>query len=440
MTKDLETLNSKKTMLSYQEDSFSIKAFFSQLGSSLMLPISLLPIAGIFIGVSSLLPPKEVFILSNIMYTMGIMLINNLPILFALSVAYSFSNNNSKAIIFALAAYLIFVAFQGSFIYKNDDNTYGLLWYSLESFYFTNIIGISVLNTSLFFGIIIGLIMGKVLKTFTNYHILILCTFMIGISSASFVLIFWPFIYYLLEYVFLWIGTLPVGIATFTYGFVNRLLLPFGLHSLLIPLVMYSPAGGVLLENGQIVAQGDKTIWLYLFGNDIPFQEAINNAGKPWVYNGNTYLLTEGTIPGQYQQGFLPIMIFAFPAAGLAMIRKTKDKKQKRIILIAAFTPMLTGITEPFEYLFVYTIPWLYFFHAFFTGLSFGLLSIMHTTIMLSSGWFLDVIFFGIIPALAGNPTNWWTIFVFGPIFSCIYYFLFHFLYKKPNENKTQIE
>ncbi len=402
-----------------------------------MLPISLLPIAGVFIGISSLLP--ETFILANIMYIMGITLINNLPILFALSIAYSFSRNNSKAIIFTLVAYLIFIGFQGSFISKNTNGGYDLMWYSLEDYYFTSMVGINVLNTSLFWGIIIGLVMGKFLRSSKGNFVLIFYTFLVGISSASFVLIFWPFIYFALENVFIWINALPVGIATFLYGFINRLLLPFGLHSILIPLVTYSPAGGVLLQNGEIVAQGDSAIWLYLFGNNLSFQDAIKHAGEPWQpcgVNGNTYLLTPGTVPGQYQQGFLPIMIFGFPAAGVAMSKKVEDKKQKKLILIAAFTPLLTGITEPFEYLFVYTIPWLYFLHAFFTGISFGLLSITHTTILLSSGWFIDVILFGIIPALSGNPTHWWTVLIFGPFFSFIYYFLFYFLYKKHNELK----
>ncbi|NOQ50161.1 MAG: hypothetical protein GQ557_00655 [Mycoplasmataceae bacterium] len=426
MQKDSTTLN-------YKKSNSSTKTFLSKLGSSLMLPISLLPIAALFIGFSSFFNTTEgISVIGNVLSSIGFAVISILPILFAITITISFSKNKN-APLYGLICYLFFIAFQSQFItFDSTTSEYNVSgFFSLSSYYFVDIFGLTVLNTSLFGGIVIGLVISYIANKNDKVGLNLLYLIMVAVFFAFIVLLFWPPIYYVMEQWFNLVNGIGFGINTFLYGFINRLLVPFGLHSLLIPLVTYSPAGGTLLINGDVVAQGDSAIWLYLYANNISFQEAIKHSGESYFYLGDTYFLTEGVVPGQYQQGFLPIMIFGFPAAGYAMTTKVENKKDKSIIMLAAITPLLTGITEPFEYLFIFIVPSLYFIHALLTGLSFAILSLAHTTVLISSGWFVDLILFGLIPSLQGNPTRWWVVLAIGPLFSFAYYISFKMLFKE---------
>lgn len=407
------------------------KAFLMKLGASLMLPIVILPLAGILIGLSSFFPDEA--LIGQIFSTVSFAIISALPLLFAISIALTFSNHQAWSAFLTLLVFAFFIIIETLFIKTNQNSTLSIFNIELPNYYFTVMFGATILNTSLFGGIIIGFITAVIFKQ-KRFSLYQKCFIAIGIGIllGLITLVIWPLIYFLLAKFLQLIIMIPFGFNAFFYGFFNRLLLPFGLHSLLIPLVTYSPLGGVLIKNGEIVAQGDSAIWLYLVDNHIPLQLAIDNssAGTSFVYLGDVYYLSLNCVPGQYQEGFFPILIFGFPAAGAAMMLKTDDVKQRKLILIAALTPMLSGITEPFEYLFVFTNPLLYLCSAFLTGCSFGILSFLHVSVFLSSGWIFDVFLFGLAQNLIGQQTYWWIIFAVGPFFSIAYFSLFWFFYQ----------
>ena len=418
-------------------------SFFQKLGSALILPISILPVAGIFLSIGTLIEQETVQL---VFYNLATILFFNLPTLILISVSFKFSDNSGEAALFALVLWFVFLSSQSIFI--TDTNSV-FFYENLNEIFFSNQLGIRSLSTSIFGGIILGLIFAfiysKISKLFLHINFLLRRMFISGIMMitglviAFIFLLIWPLIYIGIYKMGEGLNGIPFGFDAFLYGTLNRLLLPFGMHSLLIPIMIASPVGGtlqVLQDDGTwtIIAEGDSQIWIRLSELGIPLQ--IARGGGYFQYNGINYFLTEGTNPGTYQQGFFPIMIFAFPAAAYGITRKMDDKKQKSLIWIAAITPMLTGITEPFEYLFVFLSPTLYIFHALATGISFMLLDILNTSVWLSSGWFVDIILFGIIPQLHGSVTNYWSIFIVGPILSIPYYLMFNYFYKY--ENKIQ--
>lgn len=422
----LNTKNKDKKLLS----------FLQKLGSSLILPISLLPIAGIFISIGSVIPHADI---QNVFNKLAWSLFDNLPTLILISISFKFSNNSGESAFFAFVFWLSFLIIQSIFIDSKNNSVF--FYKNLESYFFTSQLGIYSLSTSVFGGILLGLISAYLYSYFIKIEklniyskkILIGTLFIfLGVIVGIIFLVIWPGIYIGIIKMGEGITSLSYGFDAFLYGTVNRLLLPFGLHSLLLPIMLHSPVGGTLmiLENGDwnIAAQGDSQIWMYLYEHSIPLQ--IARGGGQFNFNGFSYMLTLGSNPGQYMQGFLPIMIFAFPFAGWAMTKKVDEKEKKIAIMIVSFTPMLTGVTEPFEFLFVFLNPILYVFHAICTGLSFLFLDIMDTSLWLSSGWFVDVILFGIIPQVQNSITNYWTIFLIGPFFSIIYFTSFFYLYK----------
>jgi PTS system D-glucosamine-specific IIC component len=118
-------------------------------------------------------------------------------------------------------------------------------------------------------------------------------------------------------------------------------------------------------------------------------------------------------------------MMFCYPAAGLAVVHKIGWKDGKKFFF-ASFVPMLTGITESFDFIFVFVSPLLFIFNSLMVGLAFMLLNITHTHVWLSSGWFVDIILFGILPQLNHQATNWWFIPIVGIVLSIPYYVVFY--------------
>ena len=401
------------------------KSFFQKVGSAAMLPISLLPIAGIILGISSLLQPS---LTKDILSIISISIFGILPISFAMSFSFKFSDESGMSVLNSLMIYFIFIGIQSAFITQLDS-----YFWKLEGWHFTSIIGFSVLNTSIFGGMAIGLTAAYIQnKWYGEIYKYISYTALISITVSFAFILIWPGINQLIYYFGEGVNKLPFGLNSFLYGFTNRLLLPFGMHSLLIPVFNHTAAGGVMIVNGEIVAQGNSQIWLAMNDMGMSFDVLRNNGGGSFIWEGNSVYITPGTNPSSYQQGFFPVMIFGFPTAGYFMQRKYDDKKTKAMIMLASITPMMTGITEPFEYLFVFTSPSLYLLHAIYTGLSFMLMDISGASIWLSSGWMFDIILFGILPHhISGMATNYWTVFYVGAIMIPLYGATFHYLYKK---------
>lgn len=225
------------------------------------------------------------------------------------------------------------------------------------------------------------------------------------------------------------ISSLPFGLNTFFYGFFNRILAFFGLQSFLIVSFLFGPAGGYITVNGEIIAQGDMGISIFILEN---FSSGYNQN-----YINQDIVVSDNYSVGQYQQGFLPIFIFCYPAAGWVIYKKTDDKTLGKKYLFYAFLPMISGITEPFEALFIFTMPILFFLNAVLVGISFWLLYLMDTSIMISNAGILDFIFFGVVFDLTGIfDTNFQNVIIVGIILGIIYYFMFKLFYKPPVQKK----
>ena len=207
-------------------------------------------------------------------------------------------------------------------------------------------------------------------------------------------------------------GLGPIG--TFLYGFLLRLTGAVGLHHMIYPLFWYTELGGVATVAGQTVT-GAQNIFFAELADP-------NHVG----------LFTEGT---RFFAGRFATMMFGLPAACLAMyhcVPKAKRKLVGGLFLGAAITSFVTGITEPIEFMFLFVAPWLYVVHAFFDGLSFFIADILNISIGNTfSGGLIDFTLFGV---LQGNDkTNWIYVLIVGAIWFALYYFTFRFLITKFN-------
>lgn len=207
-------------------------------------------------------------------------------------------------------------------------------------------------------------------------------------------------------------GLGPIG--TFLYGFLLRLTGAVGLHHMIYPLFWYTELGGIATVAGQTVTGAQNIFFAQLADPN------------------HTGLFTEGT---RFFAGRFATMMFGLPAACLAMyhcVPKAKRKLVGGLFLGAAITSFVTGITEPIEFMFLFVAPWLYVVHAFFDGLSFFIADILNISIGNTfSGGLIDFTLFGV---LQGNDkTNWIYVLIVGVIWFALYYFTFRFLITKFN-------
>ncbi len=193
--------------------------------------------------------------------------------------------------------------------------------------------------------------------------------------------------------------------AAFIFGVIERSLIPFGLHH-----IFYNPFwyqfGEYINKAGQVV-NGDQAIFMAQLKDGVPF--------------------TAGT----FMTGKFPFMMFGLPAAALAMIHEARPEKKilvAGIMVSAALTSFLTGITEPIEFSFLFVAPVLFGIHCVFAGLSFMTMQLLNVKIgMTFSGGLIDYLLFGVIP----NRTAWWLVIPVGLVFAVLYYFGFRFCNKK---------
>ena len=211
--------------------------------------------------------------------------------------------------------------------------------------------------------------------------------------------------------------------GTFLYGLMERALIPFGLHHVFYLPFWQTAVGGTAMVGGQLV-------------------EGAQNIFFAELANGNiSHFSVEAT---RFMSGKFPLMIFGLPGAALAMYKCADPKKKKvvsSLLLSAALTSMITGITEPIEFTFLFVAPILYAVHCVFAGLAYMLMHIFNVGVgMTFSGGLIDLTLFGI---MQGNAkTNWIWVVIVGIVYFIIYYFLFSFLIKKFNfkENEEEVK
>ena len=374
-------------------------AQLQRLGKSLMLPIALLPAAGILLrlGQPDLLGGIKTPVIGPFFEAMsaaGGAVFANLPLLFAIGVAIGFAKKaDGSTALAAAAGYLVIEA-----VFKTMSPIV------LEGV--VDVAGVQAqINYSVFAGILVGLVTALL---FDRYHTIQLPSYLgffggrrfvpIVVSVASLVMGFaLSYFYPIFDAGLTSVGQFIGGsgaFGAFTYGFANRMLIPLGLHHILNTYIWFI-YGDYQVPGGDVVT-GELTRFA---------------AGDPTA--------------GLLTSGFYPILMFGLPAAALAMIHMA-NKKQKKIAFgilgAAAITAFLTGVTEPLEFAFMFVAFPLYVVHAVLTGLSLAIAYMLdiHLGFSFSAG-LIDFLLYGTAPA----ANNVWMLLVMGVIFFAVYYVLF---------------
>lgn len=405
-----------------------------RIGRSFMLPIALLPVAGLLLGLGSsltntamletynltnILGPGTVF---NMIFTVfveaGNVIFNNLPLLFAMGVSIGMAKQEKEvAALASVVAFFIMHASISAMITINGG-TEAMLNGST-----TNVLGITSLQMGVFGGIIVGLGVAALHNKFYKIELPQVLSFFGGtrfvpiISALVFVVvgILMYFIWPIVQQGIFAVGDLVMksGYAgTWVYGFMERLLIPFGLHHVFYLPFWQTAVGGTMEVNGQLI-EGAQNIFFAQLADP-----------------STTEFSVEAT---RFMSGKFPLMIFGLPGAALAMYTTAKSENKKKVaglLFSAALTSMLTGITEPLEFTFLFVAPVLYGIHCIFAGLAYMLMHICNVGVgMTFSGGLIDLTLFGI---LQGNEkTHWIWVVIVGIGYFIVYYFLFAFLIKK---------
>ena len=376
-------------------------SYLQKMGRSLMLPVAILPVASILMGIGYWISPAGLDAsgspVAAFLIQAGLVLIDNIPLLFAVGLAVGLANDkNGAAGLSGLVAFLIITKL------LSKDVVAQLQGVKPEevALAFTR-------SSNAFIGILSGIIGGEMYNRFKDVKLPTALGFFSGRRAApimsgilasltALVLLFvWPTVFSGLVAFgksFVGLGAIGAGI----YGFFNRLLIPVGLHHALNAVFWFDVAGIDDIKN---------------------FWQGIGELGKT----------------GMYQAGFFPVMMFGLPGAALAMYRNAKDSKKKAVsaLLVAAvLASFLTGITEPLEFSFMFLAPVLYLVHAVLTGVSLTIAALLHTTAGFNfSAGLIDFILASKTP-MANNP---WLLIVLGVVMFAVYFLVFDFLIKKFN-------
>lgn len=405
-----------------------------RVGRSFMLPIAILPVAGLFLGIggsftnatmletyglTNLIGPGTfIYSILSVMNAAGDIVFANLPLLFAMGVAIGMAKKEKEvAALSSAIAFFIMHASIGAMININGGTE------ALLSGAAASVLGINSLQMGVFGGIIVGLGVAALHNRFYKIELPQVLSFFGGtrfvpIVSAVTYLIVGILMFYIWPQVQIGINkvgdiVLASGYAgTWVYGLMERLLIPFGLHHVFYLPFWQTAVGGTAEIGGRLI-EGAQNIF---------FAELATP--------GITHFSVEAT---RFMSGKFPLMIFGLPGAALAMYRSAKPEKRKVVgglLLSAALTSMLTGITEPLEFTFLFVAPLLYGIHCVFAGLAYMLMHMFGVGVgMTFSGGFIDLLLFGI---LQGNAkTSWIWVVVVGIVYFIVYYLLFAFLIKK---------
>lgn len=389
-----------------------------KVGKALMLPVAILPAAGILLALGNVLhnPSLLEWIpsldtatvrgVSAVMEQAGGIIFDNLSLLFAVGVAIGLAGGDGVAGLAAIIGFLVMNVTMKLIIGITPEMVKTNLSYA-------NVLGISTLQTGVFGGIIVGILAAVLYKRFFTIELPSYLGFFAGkrfvpiITAAASLLLgiimvfVWPPIQNGLNTFSHSMIDKNLTLAAFVFGVIERSLIPFGLHH-----IFYSP---FWFEFGQYVNKAGELIR----GDQKIFFAQLKDGVE----------LTAGT----FMVGKFPFMMFGLPAAALAMYHESRPEHKKMVASImgsAALTSFLTGITEPLEFSFLFVAPLLFAVHAIFAGLSFMTMQLLNVKIgMTFSGGVIDYLLFGVLP----NRTRWWLVIVVGLILAVIYYFGFRF-------------
>lgn len=419
-------------------------SLLQRIGQSFMLPIALLPIAGIFLGIGSSLtntnmlaayhlkglmgPGTAPYILFSLLNSAGSIIFDNLPILFAVGVAIGMARTEK-----ATAALSGIVAF-----FVMHSTIGGLITYTGRSHSFltgatTEIVGITSLQMGVFGGIIVGLGVAalhnrfykielpRVFSFFGGTHFIPIISAITYVGIGILMFYIWPPIQILINDAGKLVLMSGYG-GTFVYGLLERALIPFGLHHVFYMPFWQTAVGGRELVNGQLIEGAQNIFFAELASPD------------------TSHFSVAAT---RFMSGKFPLMMFGLPGAALAMYTCARPENKKAVgslLLSAAISSAVTGITEPLEFAFLFVAPPLYVIHCAFAGLSYMLMHMLNVGIgMTFSGGFLDFFLFGI---LQGNTkTSWLHVIPVGILYFIVYFIVFRvmilkFNYQTPGHEK----
>ena len=428
-------------------------ATMQRVGRAFMLPIAILPVAGLFLGIGgsftnttmlssfNLLgvmgPGTLVYDVLQVMNAAGGIIFGNLPIIFAIAVALAMARQN-KAVAALSGAIAFFVMhasigavlaarFPADFLKAcTEAQAVGQnLEGCLPPGSFATVVGIESLQMGVFGGIIVGLGVAALHNRYHNIQLHEVLSFFGGerfvpiISSVVYLVVgiamayLWPFVQIGINA----LGALVIAsgyAGTLIYGIIERSLIPFGLHHVFYLPFWQTSVGGSMEVCGEMI-QGAQNIFFAQLGCPETTQFSVDAT--------------------RFMAGKFPFMIFGLPGAALAMYQAARPEKKKltgSLLLSATLTAMLTGITEPIEFTFLFVAPILYVLHALLAGVSFMLMHIFNVGVgMTFSGGIIDLTLFGI---LQGNDkSNWIWIPIVGIGYFFVYYFLFRFMIAKMN-------
>lgn len=411
-------------------------SLLQRIGQSFMLPIALLPIAGIFLGIGSSLtntnmlaayhlkglmgPGTAPYILFSLLNSAGSIIFDNLPILFAVGVAIGMARSEkATAALSSIIAFFVMHSTIGSLI------TYTGRSHSFLTGATTEIVGITSLQMGVFGGIIVGLGVAalhnrfykielpKVFSFFGGTHFIPIISAITYVGIGILMFYIWPPIQILINDAGKLVLMSGYG-GTFVYGLLERALIPFGLHHVFYMPFWQTAVGGRELVNGQLIEGAQNIFFAELASPD------------------TSHFSVAAT---RFMSGKFPLMMFGLPGAALAMYTCARPENKKAVgslLLSAAISSAVTGITEPLEFAFLFVAPPLYVIHCAFAGLSYMLMHILNVGIgMTFSGGFLDFFLFGI---LQGNTkTSWLHVIPVGILYFIVYFIVFRIMILKFN-------
>ena len=414
-------------------------------GKALMMPISVIAAAGIFLGLAAAMQNPAItgdafaqmqvpqLIIGFIRKVAGA-LFANLPVFFAVASAIGLAKAEKPTAAFAaVIGYITMnVGISATLAAKGltaatttpaalqqagMDQTTAMM----TSAEYIQMLGIFTYNMSVLGGVIAGLLTVLLHNRFYTQQLPTAISFFGGRRFVPIVtVVVLPLVGVLLALIW---PTLGAGIAwvgemigksgqygAFLLGTAERILIPTGLHHILNETVRFTPIGGIAIVDGQTLVGA-----LNIFNASLTHPGSVPDDA---LRNATQFLA----------QGKIPVMMFGLPAAALAIYHTARPEHKQRVkalMMAGALTSFTTGITEPLEFCFIFVSPVLYLLHALLTGLSFMLMSMLHLMIGNVQGGIIDLVVFGI---LGGSKTHWWWTLALGAIYAPLYYYAFRFI------------
>ena len=417
-----------------------------RVGRSFMLPIALLPVAGLLLGIGSsftnetmlaayglnsvIHPGTLIYTILDVMSQTGNAVFNNLALLFAMGVAIGMARKEKEvAALSGAVAYII----MNTAIQAMINAAGGVDAMPANST--TTMLGITTLQMGVFGGIVVGLGVAALHNKFYKIELPQVLAFFGGtrfvpiVSSIVYLVVgiamfyIWPVV----QNGIAALGALVLAsgyAGTFIYGLLERALIPFGLHHVFYMPFWQTAVGGTAIIDGVTVT-GAQNIF---------FAELASKSTTVFSVSATRFMA-----------GKFPFMMFGLPGAALAMYQCAKPEKKKAaggLLLSAALTAFLTGITEPLEFTFIFVALPMYAVHCVLAGLSFMLMHILNVSVgMTFSGGLIDLVLFGV---MQGNAkTHWVWVVVVGAVYFVLYYIIFRFMiskfdYKTPGRDDAE--